>query len=330
MADGPYAEKGTHGDLAPGGEPVALWALIEHGVRLEWHEAAVQPLPPDSPPSSPPPAAPQNVVDLSAPPDALDLFLLEEKVVTVHGRSFPVFPIVAALAVALVATLILAWSFSGRSRSSPGPTQTAQAQAQETASGATTPTSLMAEDVELDATDGSAALGSAARRSGPASAPASGFAVRGALLAEARAFGIAGAAPALPSRLRAGSAPAAPSRRQPAVDERLPVPTGKPPDAIYSSADQDVEPPVLVRPKVSIGPRTGSEPEGMTVLDLLISETGQVEAITLAAPTQDHREAMIFSAVKTWTFRPGMRDGHSVRYQRRIWIRISPIGTIVQ
>jgi hypothetical protein len=409
MADGPDAEKGTHGDLAPGGEPVALSALIEHGVRLEWHEAvavvrdicqllrggdplepvpdlrhiwicangrmaiapgtlggrasseqpvatlgrllfslvdearmpvqlrirlsaastapaygsadefsnalahferpsgalpirpvyrwhqlaaesdapaAVQPLPPDSPPSSSPPPAPQNVVDLSAPPDALDLFLPEEKVVTLHGRSFPVFPIVAALAailvatlilatVILVATLILAWSFSGRSRLPPGPTQTAQAPVQETASGAMTPTSLIAEDVELDATDGSAARGSAVRRSGPAS----GLAVRGALLAEARAFGIAGAAPALPSRLRAGSAPAAPSRRQPALDERLPVPTGEPPDAIYSSADQDVEPPVLVRPKVSIGPRTGTEPEGMTVLNLLISEAGQVEAI---------------------------------------------------
>jgi hypothetical protein len=40
MPDSPYREKGTQGDVAPGnGEPVALSALIEHGVRLEWHEA---------------------------------------------------------------------------------------------------------------------------------------------------------------------------------------------------------------------------------------------------------------------------------------------------
>ena len=105
---------------------------------------------------------------------------------------------------------------------------------------------------------------------------------------------------------------------------------GEPPDAIYSSADQDIEPPILVRPRVGVDPPAAGEREGMTVLDLLISETGQVETVKLAAPAQDYREAMIISAVKTWKFRPGMRDGHPVRYLKRVWIRTSPIGALIQ
>ena len=105
---------------------------------------------------------------------------------------------------------------------------------------------------------------------------------------------------------------------------------GEPPNVIYSSADQDVDPPILVRPRVSVDPPAAGERQGMTVLDLLISETGQVETVKLAAPAQDYRDAMIISASKTWKFTPGMRDGHPVRYQKRIWIRISPIGTLVR
>jgi len=455
MPHGPHAERGTQDELAPGGEPVALAALIDRGVKLDWHEAvavvrdvchllrgtdpdepvpdlrhiwicangrmaiapgtvgdrtstehpvatlgrlllslvedagmpvqlrivalsaasttpayatvdefsnalayferpggappvrpvynrwyaqaaesdaptALQPLPPASPPRTSPSPVPQEVVDLTAPPDALDLFLPEKKVVALRGRSFPVLPIAAAAAGLLVVTLILAWSFSGRSGSSPGPAQTAQAPVEETASEAIAQTSPVAKDIDLDATGASTARGSGARRSGLAS----GVATRNRV-------GKAGAAPAIPSArppVRSASrfagpapaSPASPSSRQPAADERLPVPMGEPPNVIYSSADQDVDPPILVRPRVSVDPPAAGERQGMTVLDLLISETGQVETVKLAAPAQDYREAMIISAIKTWKFTPGMRDGHPVRYQKRIWIRISPIGTLVR
>ena len=472
MPDSPYTENGTQGDLASGGEPVALSALIDRGVKLEWHEsvavvrdicqllrgadpdepvpdlrhiwicangrmaiapgtaggrasseppvatlgrlllslveearmpvqlrivalsaasttpaydsvdefsnalayferpsgalpirpvytrwhqlaaesdapAALQSLPPDSPPSSPQPVT-QSVVDLTAPPDALGLFLPEKKVVTLRGRSFPVFPIAAAAAVILVATVILAWSFSARSRSSPGPTRAAQAPVEEAASQTFTQTSPVAEDINLDAAGGSAVRGSGTQmrrsRSGPA--PVVAIGTRSSKSGTSpttprfspgpqpglRAGGLAAPPPRGASRTAApaSASPAASSRQPAAVDERLPIPIEEPPDAVYTSADQDIEPPVLVRPRVSVDPPAGGELEGMTVLDLLISESGQVETVRLAAPAQDYREAMIFSAVKTWKFRPGMRDGHAVRYQKRIWIRISPIGTLIR
>ena len=473
MPDSPYAEKATQDELASGGEPVALSALVDRGVKLEWHEAvavvrdicellrgadpdepvpdlrhiwicangrmaiapgtaggrasnehpvatlgrlllslvedagmpvqlrivalsaasttpaydslaefsnalayferpsgalpirpvytrwhqlaaesdapaALQPLPPDSPPSASQPSETQSVVDLTAPPDALGLFLPEKKVVTLRGRSFPVFPIAAAAAVILVATLILAWSFSGRSRSSPGPAQTAQAPVEEAASQTFTLTSPVAEDINLDAAGGSAVRGSGTQirrsRSGPA--PVVAIGTRSSKSGTSpttprfspgpqpglRAGGLAAPPPRVASRTAApaSASPAASSRQPAAVDERLPIPIEEPPDAVYTSADQDIEPPVLVRPRVSVDPPAGGNLEGMTVLDLLVSESGAVETIKLAGEAQDYREAMIFSAIKTWKFRPGMRDGHPVRYQKRIWIRISPIGTIVR
>jgi hypothetical protein len=307
-------------------------ALPIRPVYTRWHQlaaesdapTALQPLPPDLPPLGSQPPATQSVVDLTAPPDALGLFQPEKRVVTWHGRSFPVFPIAAAGAVILVATVILAWSFSARSRSSPAPTQAAQAPVEEAASPPIAQSSPMTEDIDLDAGGGPAARGSGAelwrRRSGPA--PVVAIGTRSSKSGTSpttprfspgpqpglRAGGLAAPPPRVASRT-AVPAPASPpaSSRQPAVDERLPAPMGEPPDVIYGSSDQDVEPPILVRPRVSVDPPAGGELEGMTVLDLLISDSGQVETIKLAAPAQDYREAMIFSAVKTWKFRPGMR-----------------------
>src|SRR5512135_2428295 len=39
MPHGPRAERAAQDELAPGGEPVAISALVDRGVKLEWHEA---------------------------------------------------------------------------------------------------------------------------------------------------------------------------------------------------------------------------------------------------------------------------------------------------
>jgi hypothetical protein len=64
----------------------------------------------------------------------------------------------------------------------------------------------------------------------------------------------------------------------------------------------------------------------VSVVDVLVSDSGEVETIRLGAPARDYREAMVFSAIKTWKFRPATKDGHPVRYLKRVWIRISPLG----
>jgi hypothetical protein len=316
--------------------------------------AVRQPLPAQSPPSiSELAEEAQSVVDLNESADALGLFLPEKKIVTVRGRSFPVFRIAAAAGV--VAALMLAWFLSGPSPSSPGAAPPAQAPVEENASGAITWSSPAAEDISLDAAGAASAQRSDAelvrRRTGapplvatrnrgdePGAVPPTPIArptdrhsnSSPRTQTDLRAAGLG--APPGASRVAqpAAAPPPAPSGRQPAVDERLPVPVGELPDAIYSSSDAGVEPPVLVSPRVNVDPPAGGDREGMAVLDVVVSESGQVESIKLASPARDYREAMTISAVKTWRFRPGLRDGHAVRYVKRIWVRTSPIGTIDQ
>ena len=97
---------------------------------------------------------------------------------------------------------------------------------------------------------------------------------------------------------------------------------------IYTVADHDVEPPVPVKPKIATVLPTGEREQNLTVVDLIISDDGQVESIKLVRPAEGVRETMILSAVKAWRFKPAMKDAKPVYYLKRIWISLSPIGTV--
>ena len=96
---------------------------------------------------------------------------------------------------------------------------------------------------------------------------------------------------------------------------------------IYSIADRDVEPPVPLKPKISTVLPADERQEDLTVVDLIISENGEVELVKLVRPVRGVRGAMMLSAVKAWRFQPALKDGRPVRYLKRIWIGLSPIGT---
>ena len=66
--------------------------------------------------------------------------------------------------------------------------------------------------------------------------------------------------------------------------------------------------------------------EGLTVVDLIISEDGRVESLKLVRPARGVRETMILSAVKAWQFEPALKGGQPVRYLKRVWISLSPIA----
>ncbi|MBP1685291.1 MAG: hypothetical protein H6Q33_1434 [Deltaproteobacteria bacterium] len=97
---------------------------------------------------------------------------------------------------------------------------------------------------------------------------------------------------------------------------------------IYSIADRDVEPPVPVKPKIATVLPAGEREENLTVVDLMISDDGQVESLRLVRPVRGVRETMILSAVKAWQFKPALKDSQPVRYLKRIWISLSPIGGV--
>jgi len=61
----------------------------------------------------------------------------------------------------------------------------------------------------------------------------------------------------------------------------------------------------------------------MSIMDLLISESGDVLSVRLVPPARDVREAMMLSAAKAWRFAPATRNGRAVPYLKRIWIIMS-------
>lgn len=85
------------------------------------------------------------------------------------------------------------------------------------------------------------------------------------------------------------------------------------PDAVYSAADDEVEPPVLVRPVLPRNPPPGVPPEKVGTLRVLVDRNGDVEQVRLVSPANRYHERMIVSAAKVWKFRPAYKDGEPVR-----------------
>jgi hypothetical protein len=111
--------------------------------------------------------------------------------------------------------------------------------------------------------------------------------------------------------------------RQLRVDEQLSVPTTDPSVLVYTAADQDVIPPAPIRPRLRTTLPPGTRVESLSVMDLLISESGDVMSVRLVPPARDVREAMMLSAAKTWRFSPATRNGRAVRFLKRIWVSMS-------
>ena len=85
------------------------------------------------------------------------------------------------------------------------------------------------------------------------------------------------------------------------------------PDAVYSAADDEVEPPVLMRPVMPKEPPPGVPPEKVGTLRVLVDRNGDVEQVRLVSPANRYHDRMIVSAAKVWKFRPAYKDGEPVR-----------------
>jgi hypothetical protein len=95
------------------------------------------------------------------------------------------------------------------------------------------------------------------------------------------------------------------------------VENAPPEPRIYSSEDEEVEPPVLLRPQMPAEPREDGEP-GASDLELVIDEHGLVQRARLDAATPSLNDRMIVAAAKAWQFRPATREGHAVPYVLRV------------
>jgi hypothetical protein len=91
---------------------------------------------------------------------------------------------------------------------------------------------------------------------------------------------------------------------------------------VYTRADAEVDPAVLVRPQMPSVPEELDDSDGASVFDLLIDQYGHVEQVRLVSPANRFRDRILVSAAKAWQFQPATRDGQPVRYRLRL--RITP------
>lgn len=84
-------------------------------------------------------------------------------------------------------------------------------------------------------------------------------------------------------------------------------------DSIYTVADVDVSRPTLHPSQVPWQwPGAASRTE---MLEVVISQRGEVERIKLLSPPRRMIDVMALSAAKNWTFDPALKDGAPVRYR---------------
>jgi hypothetical protein len=95
-------------------------------------------------------------------------------------------------------------------------------------------------------------------------------------------------------------------------------------ERIYSAADAGVIEPVLTRPYLPPLP-PGVTPEQLGVLEVVVDADGKVESVRLRSGPDAYRDFWWASVGKNWRFRPALKDGHPVRFLKRLSITDFPI-----
>jgi TonB family protein len=95
----------------------------------------------------------------------------------------------------------------------------------------------------------------------------------------------------------------------PIVDEPLVVED----HSIYTAADLDVVPPILLSRDLSSW-RQSRQPY-VDLVEVMVSQDGDVERIRLVSEPRRMIDMMALSAAKMWRFDPALKDGEPVRYR---------------
>jgi hypothetical protein len=100
----------------------------------------------------------------------------------------------------------------------------------------------------------------------------------------------------------------------------------EPTDLIYTSADDDVAPPVPQSQRVPrwVPSRAEAEKDYKGTLELIIDEKGSVVSATMRASVHPMYNAALVRAAKDWKFLPARRQGTPVRYLKIIEIHLKP------
>jgi TonB family protein len=85
---------------------------------------------------------------------------------------------------------------------------------------------------------------------------------------------------------------------------------------VYSSADEDVNPPRMLYPQLPPPLLSGSNK--VSVMEIVVSDDGTVERVKLLSRPQRMTDMMLLSGAKTWKFAPASKDGQTVRYRMAV------------
>ena len=113
-----------------------------------------------------------------------------------------------------------------------------------------------------------------------------------------------------------------------------PPPVNTPPPAppplvreFFTDADKDVTPPVEIsRQMPEYRPLAGAAGrfEFQGVLRLLIDEQGKVADVALVQAVSPQYDAELLAAARKWTYKPAMRNGKPVKFQKMMRVILSP------
>ena len=94
------------------------------------------------------------------------------------------------------------------------------------------------------------------------------------------------------------------------------------PTVVYTVADSDVMPAMLLRPVLPAMPPPDVPPSQIGTHELLVDEQGDVERVRLISPSNRFHERMLVAHAKTWKFRPAIRDGQPVKFRTVVRLTI--------
>jgi hypothetical protein len=95
---------------------------------------------------------------------------------------------------------------------------------------------------------------------------------------------------------------------------------------VYSSGDEGVTEPVLLRSYLPGHPAPGTPPSRLGVLKVVVNGRGAVESVRLQSPSNRYHDRFWVSVAKTWRFQPALKDGHPVKFLKSIVITDPPLS----
>ena len=98
---------------------------------------------------------------------------------------------------------------------------------------------------------------------------------------------------------------------------------------IYTTADQDVVPPVPLEQTIPqwVPPLGNFKYQEFTgSLEIVIDESGLVASATMSQRLNVMYDQLLLSATKRWRYRPAFRNGKPVKYRKQISVVLRPPG----